>query len=157
MGQGTPHHSQRLLCHHFFLCTHAMCTDTACPWWRPSRVERLLVEGWPADWHGLACRNDSQAQAATKSCNLYPGLDAAGFCHGRNSSPIIRPERPPLHVRSQVWGGGKGVGAKPEVFGLLSLCSVLHSHWLFTWFSFFGFCLGCEVILFSELIPFHVT
>lgn len=64
---------------------------------------------------------------------------------------------PPLHVRSQVWGEGRGVRAKPEVFGLLSLCSVLQLHWLFTWFSFFAFLLGCEVVLFSELVLFHVT
>lgn len=50
-GEG-PHHSWPLLCQ-FFLCTHAVDPNAARPWWQLLRVERLLVEGWPADWHGL--------------------------------------------------------------------------------------------------------
>lgn len=52
---------------------------------------------------------------------------------------------------------GRRVRVKPEAFGFLSLCSVLQLCWLCTWFSFFGFCLGCEAVLFSEVILFHVT
>lgn len=86
------------------------------------------VEGWPAHWHDFRGRNDSQEQAGSKPYELSPGLDATGFCHGKNSIPIIWPEKPPFHTRSQVWGRERGVGAKPEVSGLLSLCSVLQLH-----------------------------
>lgn len=101
----------------------------------------------------MTARHSQAANPLSSPLDWMP-LD---FVMGRIRALFIRPEKPPFHIRSQVWGRRRGVGANPEVFGLLSLCSVMQLRWLFTWFSFFGFLLGCEVVLFSELILFHVT
>lgn len=54
-------------------------------------------------------------------------------------------------------GAEEGASEQNQKSGLWSLCSVVQLRWLFTWFSFFGFLFGCEVVLFSELILFRVT
>ena len=73
-GEG-PHHSWPLL-FQFFLCTHAVDPNTARPWWQLLRVERLLVEGWPADWRGLEAgttvRHGQEPSLATSALHWTP-------------------------------------------------------------------------------------
>lgn len=65
-----------LFCQFSFLCTHAVGTSAARPWWQLLRVERLLMEGWPADWRGpeagMMAKHRQEPNLATSPLHQTP-------------------------------------------------------------------------------------